>query len=53
MRGFFFGEGVAILAGDGLLTEAFRILARWPDTQDPAVTTRKLRTIERVAEAAG
>ena len=48
-----FGEGVAILAGDGLLTEAFRILARWPDTQDPAVTARKLRTIERVAEAAG
>ena len=48
-----FGEGVAILAGDGLLTEAFRILARWPDTQDPAVTARKLRTIARVAEAAG
>ena len=25
-----FGDGVAILAGDGLLTEAFRILGRWP-----------------------
>jgi geranylgeranyl pyrophosphate synthase len=25
-----FGDGLAILAGDGLLTEAFRVLARWP-----------------------
>ena len=48
-----FGDGVAILAGDGLLTEAFRILGRWPDTRDPAVTARKLRTIELVADAAG
>jgi hypothetical protein len=26
-----YGEGLAILAGDGLLTDAFRVLASWPD----------------------
>ena len=30
------GEGMAILAGDGLLTEAFALLAREPRTSDPA-----------------
>ncbi|MCY4602347.1 MAG: polyprenyl synthetase family protein, partial [Acidobacteria bacterium] len=48
-----YGEAMAILAGDGLLTEAFRVLARWPDTDDPAVVDRKLRTVERVAAGAG
>ena len=48
-----YGEAMAILAGDGLLTEAFRVLARWPDTDDPAVVRRKLRTIERVAAGGG
>jgi geranylgeranyl diphosphate synthase type II len=47
------GEGMAILAGDGLLTEAFHLMAREPRTDDPAVATRKLRAIARVAEAAG
>jgi geranylgeranyl pyrophosphate synthase len=52
-----FGDGMAILAGDGLLTEAFRILAREPaeapGVADAALTMRKLRTITIVAEAAG
>ena len=48
-----YGEGMAILAGDGLLTEAFRVLARWPATDDPVVADRKLRTVERVAAGAG
>jgi geranylgeranyl diphosphate synthase type II len=45
-----FGEGMAILAGDGLLTEAFALMAREPRDGDPA---RKLRAIAIVAEAAG
>jgi geranylgeranyl diphosphate synthase type II len=47
------GEGMAILAGNGLLTEAFHLLAREPPSADPAVATRKLRVIEVVACAAG
>ena len=45
------GEGMAILAGDGLLTEAFALMAAEP--QDPALTPRKLRAIHAVASAAG
>lgn len=48
-----YGEGVAILAGDGLLTEAFRVMALHPHTEDPTVVTRKLQAIERMAAAAG
>jgi geranylgeranyl diphosphate synthase type II len=46
-----FGEGLAILAGDALLTEAFHVLAqsverdRWP--------RRALRAVREIAEAAG
>jgi geranylgeranyl diphosphate synthase, type II len=47
------GEGMAILAGDGLLTEAFHLLAREPMTTDPAIAARKLRVIETIAMAAG
>src|SRR5687768_2060198 len=47
------GEGMAILAGDGLLTEAFALLAREPATGDPAIVARKLRTIGLIATAAG
>jgi geranylgeranyl diphosphate synthase type II len=47
------GEGMAILAGDGLLTEAFHLLAREPAGHDAGVTARKLRVIELVAAAAG
>jgi geranylgeranyl diphosphate synthase type II len=47
------GEGMAILAGDGLLTEAFHLMAREPRSDDPLIIARKLRTIARVAAAAG
>src|SRR5262247_895554 len=47
------GEGMAILAGDGLLTEAFYLLSREPASSDPAVVNRKLRVIETIAAAAG
>ena len=46
-----YGEGMAILAGDGLLTEAFHLMAREPD--DPALSETKLRAIAIVAAAAG
>jgi len=45
-----FGEGLAILAGDGLLTEAFALMAREPANGDPL---RMLRAIRIVADAAG
>jgi geranylgeranyl diphosphate synthase type II len=48
-----FGEGMAILAGDGLLTEAFALLAREPVASDTPVSLRKLRTIALVSTAAG
>ena len=47
------GEGMAILAGDGLLTEAFALLARAPETMDAAIVARKLRVVGLVATAAG
>jgi geranylgeranyl diphosphate synthase type II len=46
------GEGMAILAGDGLLTEAFALLSREPNG-DPAITARTLRVINVIARAAG
>lgn len=45
-----FGEAVAILAGDALLTQAFLVLAS--DAQ-PANAARNLRVIREVASAAG
>jgi geranylgeranyl diphosphate synthase type II len=47
------GEGMAILAGDGLLTEAFGLMAREPRSRDPLVIARKLRVVEVIATAAG
>ena len=47
------GEGMAILAGDGLQAEAFRLLAREPVGFHPALMMRKLRVIGLVADAAG
>src|SRR5688572_26641627 len=47
------GEGMAILAGDGLLTEAFYVLAREPSATDPATVKRKLDVMRIVAGAAG
>ena len=47
------GEGMAILAGDGLLTEAFALLAREPRGIDHGLIDRKLRAIGIIATAAG
>jgi len=47
------GEGMAILAGDGLHAEAFRLLAREPRSTDPVIVSRKLRVIEVIGSAAG
>ena len=48
-----YGEGIAILAGDALLTEAFRVLASGPASETDDRRNRRLRTLERVATAAG
>ena len=48
-----YGDGIAILAGDGLQAEAFSLLAREPVTADAAVTQRKLLAVEVIAHAAG
>jgi geranylgeranyl diphosphate synthase, type II len=48
-----YGDGIAILAGDGLQAAAFALLAREPDSADPAVTARKIRVVGVVASAAG
>ena len=47
------GEGMAILAGDGLLTEAFAVLSRDAARRDGAHAQRTLRVIETIAVAAG
>jgi geranylgeranyl diphosphate synthase type II len=47
------GEGMAILAGDGLLTEAFSLLAREPAGNGGEIAARKLHVIRLVAAAAG
>ena len=48
-----FGEGLAILAGDALLTEAFALLARDPGTTEGGMAQRQLRALALLAEAAG
>ena len=49
------GEGLAILAGDALLTEAFALLSREPDHRRGGgdLATRKIEAIAIVAAAAG
>lgn len=47
------GDGMAILAGDGLQADAFLLMAREPDTEVAGLAERKLRTLRLVAEAAG
>ena len=47
------GEGMAILAGDGLLTEAFALLSRHAGTGRAADAARTLRVIQVIAVAAG
>ena len=46
-----YGEGMAILAGDGLLTEAFALLSVEP--RDPDLASRKIRALHTIASAAG
>ena len=51
-----YGEGIAVLAGDALLTEAFGVLARHPTAEGPDdddLRVRKLRTLDRIAHAVG
>jgi geranylgeranyl pyrophosphate synthase len=48
-----FGDGLAVLAGDGLLTEAFGLLARHPAADTAEIAQRKLDTLALVADAAG
>jgi geranylgeranyl pyrophosphate synthase len=52
-----YGEGMAILSGDGLLTEAFALMAREPGTSaavgDDELARRKLAALTIVADAAG
>ncbi|HUQ87224.1 MAG TPA: farnesyl diphosphate synthase [Vicinamibacterales bacterium] len=47
------GEGMAILAGDGLQAEAFRLLAREPQGYHPTLMMRKLKVISIIGDAAG
>ena len=54
-----YGDGIAILAGDGLHAEAFALLAREPrpgeahGIAEPELTGRKLRDVRTIADAAG
>ena len=48
-----YGEGLAILAGDGLLTEAFHLLASEPASGPGDLAQRKIATIAIIANAAG
>ena len=52
-----FGEGLAILAGDALLTEAFALLSREPSAIGGVaideLNQRKLQTVAIIADAAG
>jgi geranylgeranyl diphosphate synthase type II len=47
-----YGDGIAILAGDGLHAEAFALLAREPADRDLEVAVRKLRVLQVIADAA-
>ena len=47
------GDGIAVLAGDGLQAEAFALLAREPAGDHPLLVARKLHVVRVVADAAG
>src|SRR5262249_40156658 len=47
-----YGDGVAILAGDGLQAEAFALLAREPPGHAEPLASRKLRVLETIGDAA-
>lgn len=48
-----YGDGIAVLAGDGLQAQAFALLAREPAGDQPELVARKLSIVRTVAEAAG
>jgi geranylgeranyl pyrophosphate synthase len=48
-----YGDGIAILAGDGLHAEAFTLLARAPAMDDLDTLTRRMRVLQVVGAAAG
>jgi geranylgeranyl pyrophosphate synthase len=48
-----YGDGIAILAGDGLHAAAFTLLAVEPAGDDRELAARKLRVIRVIGEAAG
>ena len=48
-----YGDGIAILAGDGLHALAFTLLAEAPATSDARIAARKLRVAALVGAAAG
>jgi geranylgeranyl pyrophosphate synthase len=48
-----YGDGVAILAGDGLQAAAFAVLASEPGGGDHELARRKLRVSELISRAAG
>ena len=49
-----YGEGLAILVGDGLLAQAFGLLARHPaDEGDAPLLARKLRVVAALGDAVG
>ncbi len=48
-----FGEAIAILAGDALLTRAFHLLGEVPESWDDARVRRRLRAIAILGEACG
>jgi geranylgeranyl diphosphate synthase, type II len=47
-----YGDGIAILAGDGLQAEAFALIAREPRLTDAIVLSRKLHALLTVGDAA-
>ena len=49
-----YGDALAILAGDGLLAEAFALLASSPGGDDsPELAMRRLRVIQQIGKAVG
>jgi len=47
-----YGDGIAILAGDGLQAEAFALLAREPAVTEAIIVSRKLRALQTIGDAA-
>ena len=48
-----YGEGIAILAGDGLHAAAFTLCAREPADDDDVIRSRKLEVLNLIGAAAG